>query len=460
MKTTLALPLALLPLAALAQEAPAVPEPAPFEVHAQLHNLFLLRSDTDFDRRSPAYDEEGQTAGAFATVFGPTFAWNALGQSLRLFYEAEIGLNYWSRNNPDQENALAADIFVLKHRQIFAEGSIPVTVAGAGTGAVWFKAGYQYLTDTTALFLGHWIGAVQVGYRWAPGMRVGLMAGMIPDSTFEGLDVRANNFRHDIFTFGARADLELPAGWRLDAAVHSLYDTHVVGRTRWLVVPNAHLAATTPWMRDGLVRVSGSLDGVLQAGRSERSALDGGDQTLLAWAAQGSIKVETRPVALALNLLALSPDDPHPGNDREGGFFYSSKSTSATLYFTEDEVRNWYDQLDRRLARYEGGLWQHRAGLLVGDLKATLTLLPWFRPSLILGYGTVLQPDNALGHSSLGLEGNVDLAFAWGQHLVARVLFGGMVPGRAAGALMNEIAPQDAETDLVGWTEAAVSVVF
>lgn len=424
---------------------------SPVSLHGQLHHLFLFRSDTDFDRRAPLYNENGQTSGAFATVFGPTLEWRVT-KDVRVFYEAEVGLNYWSKNNPDQENALAADIFVLKHRQILTEG----VLAG---GRVGFKVGYQYYTDTTGLFLGHWIGVAEVDGRWAPGQRAGVFVGMVPDTTYEGVDVRFNNFRRDIFVFGGRTDLAL-GDWQVNAGVHVLYDTHIVRRTRWLVAPNLHVEGKTGWLAGGAVRLSGALDAVFQGGRSENSALDGADQTLLAWAAQGRLTIETKPVVLRLNVLALSPDDAHLGNHRDGAFCYSSKSTSSTLFFTEDEVRNWYDQLDRRLAYYEGGFWRHRAGLLVADLKVTATLWSWFQPSVILGYGMVLEPRNALGGRNLGVEADLDLTFRLAEPLWARVVVGGMFPGKAAGAMRNEIAPQERATDAIGWTEAALSVVF
>jgi hypothetical protein len=423
-----------------------------FEAHGQLHNLLIFRNDTDFDRRKPLYNENGQTSGTFATVFAPTLQWN-LTDKVHVFYEAEIGLNYWSKNNPDQENALSKDIFILKHRQIYAEGEL-------ANGRFGFKVGYQYFTDTTALFLGHWIGAAQVWHSWAKGQKMGLYFGMIPDSTYEGLDITMNNFRHDIFTFGGRTDLTFGKQWNLNVGVHALYDTHVVDRTRWLVAPNLHLEGRSDWLANNSVKVSGALDGVVQCGKSNNSALDGRDQHLLAWAAQGNVKVETKPVALSVNVLALSPDDAYQGNSKEGAFFYSSKSTSPTVYFTEDETRNWYDQLDRRMGRFDGGFYQHRAGLMLSDLKLTLQVVPWFRPSIIVGYGIVLQPKNALGERNLGFEGNIDLAFLWTKHLVARVMFGGMQPGKAAGALLNQIAPQEKKTDGMWWTEAGLSVIF
>ncbi len=423
-----------------------------FETGARLDNLLLFRSDTDFTRDRPYYNENGQTSGALATVFTPTLQWNAT-DDIRLFYEAEIGLNYWSKNNPDQENALAADIFVLKHRQIFAEG----TLAGGRFG---FKAGYQYFTDTTGLFLGHWIGAASVTGSWRPGQSAGLFVGMIPDLTYEGLSVLENNFKHDIFVFGARTDLVLTPHWDLHVGVHALYDSSIVGRTRWLVAPNVRLAGRSNWLDGGRIRVHGSLDAVVQAGVAEHTATDGSDQTILAWAAQAHLGLDMRVVDLRLNVFALSADDSDLGNGRDGAFLYSSKSNSATLYLTEDETRNWYDQLDRRMGRYQGGFWQHRAGLVVNDVKLTVTALDWFAPSLIIGNSVVLEPANALGHRNVGVEGNVDLAFRLGDLLVARMVLGGMLPGKAAGALVNAIDPQRAKTDPIWWAQAALSLKF
>jgi hypothetical protein len=129
------------------------------------------------------------------------------------------------------------------------------------------------------------------------------------------------------------------------------------------------------------------------------------------------------------------------------------------MYLTEDEVRNWYDQLDRRMGRYEGGFWQHRAGLFVGDVKATVDVLDWFRPSLILGVSSVLNPDNALGNAWVGFEGNLDLAFRYGDHLIGRIVPGIFVPGRAAAAIVNE-GTNRAAADPVYSVEASLQVVY
>jgi hypothetical protein len=107
------------------------------------------------------------------------------------------------------------------------------------------------------------------------------------------------------------------------------------------------------------------------------------------------------------------------------------------VVLTEDEHRNWYDQLDRRMARYQGGFWTHRAGLMVADAKATWRMSETFRPALIAGVSTVLNPDNALGNRLVGVEGAIDLGWHASEALAAHLLGGVLVPGGAAAALTN-----------------------
>lgn len=424
------------------------------EFHTDLHNLFLFRNDRDFDRIAPAYNANGQSVGAFATVLAPTIAWN-LNDDIKIFYEAEIGLNYWSKNNPDQEDALADDVFVLKHRQIFAEGALL-------DGALGFKVGYQYFSDTTGLFMGHWMGVAQMWGSWAPGSKVGVFVGMVPDQTYEGINIDQNNFEHDIFMFGARADLKLTECWKLDIAIHNLYDTHVVDKRRWMAAPNFNLSVKSKEFGHGM-RAYGALGGVLQIGNQDNSAIsaDGtlGDQQIFAWATQMNFGLDLKSVDLRLNFMALSGDDAHADNNHNGAFTYSSKSTSATVYLTEDEIRNWYDQLDRRMGRFEGGFWQNRAGLAITDLKATLTMLDWFKPAIIFGNTFVINPDNALGERNVGYEMNLDMRFVWEEYLQARFLVGGMLP-REAASIVNLTQPGAKETDPVWWTEVALSLKF
>lgn len=334
-------------------------------------------------------------------------------------------MNFWSKNNPDQENVLSPDVFVLKHRQVYAEGEVL-------DGDVGFKAGYQFLSDPTELFLGHWIGAAAVHYALGSKDRIGLFVGQVPDQTYEGINVEENNFNHDIFVFGPRADLSLSRDTKLSTAVVGLYDAQFVERTRWLIAPAMRFESSYG-------NFTGSVDGVVQLGKEEQAALGNEDQKIFAWAVQAHGTFETQPTTFDLNALVLSSDDAKDGNQNSGAFVYSSRSRSATMMLTEDELRNWYDQLDRRAAAYRGGFWEHRAGLAVADVKGTWEVTKVFRPALVLGGAAVLQRNNALDNRFVGVESDLDLELRASESLSAHLVGGALFPGKAASALINSI---------------------
>ena len=407
---------------------PVEPDPGVWgrhvELRADLLNVFLFRNDSDFDRSKPVYDEDGQSVGAFATVFRPMLTLHAA-PSLRLYYEAELGLNYWSKNNPDQEDPQSPDVFVLKHRQVYAEGDVAQNQLG-------FRVGYQFFSDPTELFLGHWIGAASAWYNAGKNTRIGAFVGQVPDQTYEGIHVEENNFKRDIFVFGPRADFEIDRDTRLSTAVVGLYDTHIVDRRRWVAAPAARLDVDS----GGL---SLSFDGVMQLGKDQQAALGNADQTIFAWAVQAHGSLETHPLIFDANALVLSSDDAKDGNENNGTFLYSSRSRSATILLTEDETRNWYDQLDRSAGAYRGGFWEHRAGLVVADVKATWIVSEVFRPALVLGGATVLQKHNALNSNFVGVESDLDLELRASESLSAHLVGGALIPGKAASALVNRI---------------------
>lgn len=409
------------------------------EAGAELQSLFHYRNDADFDRTRPFYDENGQSVGAFATVFRPHLLWRVTDR-LRIYYELELGLNYWSKQNPDEQAAIAADVFVMKHREIYGEGELL-------DGHLGFKVGYSYFRDPTGLFLAHWIGNVQGFGTWSEHGRAGLFIGQIPDQTYEGINVLENNFKRDIFVFGAQTEVAPRPGVVLTAAISGLVDTHLVGQSRTLFCPSLHVAAERG-------RVSGFIDAALQAGVFENQALGGGDQTVVAWAVQGQAKLRLRRFELTWTLLLLSPDDGQEGNDRSLAFLYSGKSRSSTLMLTEDEVRDWYDNLDERMSAYRGGFFMNRAGLLVTDLKLTWDAHPLLQPSLIVGAGSVLRPGNALDETLVGVETDLLLEVPASEHLIGRLAVGALIPGGAGGALINRIDLK--ATDPIAMVEASL----
>lgn len=442
----------LVPEAAGQEEAPEVTAKEEdkggmrLEVHAALQNLFLYRNDSDFDRTRALYEPDGQSVGALATVFTPRITWH-LTKNIRIFYEAEIGLNYWSRNNPDEESGLSSQFFAMKHREIWGEGEF-------ADGQFGFKVGYQRLEDPTGLFVNHWIGALKLWYSWAPDERVGLFVGEVPDQIYEGLDVSENNFKRDILVAGAYADVGLWKGLALSLGFNGLYDSHIVGRTRWLIAPNLRFKAEAgPF--------TGFLDGMLQYGEFESAALGGGDQTTLAWAAQAHARLDFSPFVIEFNLLALSPDDRYEGNGTNGAFLQSAKNRSSTLMLTEDETRDWYDNVDERMSSYQGGFFMNRAGMVLGDVKASWAVADFFRPAVIVGAAAVLEPDNALGNRFVGVEVDVDLEFRYREFLVVHLIGGALVPGAAGGTLINRIGPFDQiQTDPIYMAQVSLALVY
>ena len=428
--------LSLLAALLLVQEASARREEGPrpeksvwsrLEVHADLQNLFHFRNDSDFDRSEPKYDEEGQTVGAFATLLTPAVTWHIL-DSLRIVYEVELGLNYWSKQNPDQQDALATDVFVLKHRQVFGEGEFFDDSMG-------FKVGYAHFRDPTGLFVSHWMGLAQTWVAWSKRGRLGFFLGQVPDQTYEGINIMDNNLSHDIWVFGGNTEVGLADGLHFKGGISVLHDSHLVHKTRWLISPSAHLE-----YRRG--RLMASLDAMLQAGQFMGEGLNNEDQTVVAWAAQGRVELDLTRFHLQWNVMFLSPDDAHSANNTNHAFLYSGKSGSATLMLTEDEVRDWYDNVDERMGAFRGGFFLNRAGLFVGDMRFTWKLHDVVRPSVILGAATVLKPENALDNTLVGVETDLLVEFKVADYLVAHVVFGGLFPGSAGSALLNKIDQQ------------------
>jgi len=464
----------VLPASALAQgdsRGKVWPDPRPWrkdvpqsawariQLRADLQNLFHFKNDGDFDRTEPAYDASGQSVGAFATIFTPRVTLHIL-ESLRIYYEVELGLNFWSEQNPDQQDPVADDIFVLKHREIYGEGEL-------ADGRVGFKVGYAFFGDPTRLFLAHWIGVAQTWWQLrdgtpllhpgAPhrgartGVRLGLFVGQVPDQIHEGILLDDNNFKRDIWVFGGRYDLSVSELWRLSAAVTALYDTHLVDQTRWLLCPSLHLELA-------FGRLDAFADLAFQGGQQRGQAAGGGDQTHLAWAAQAGLRLGLGRLDLRGTLLALSPDDAHPGNERNHAFLYSGKSRSATLMLTEDEVRDWYDNLDERASSNSGGFFASRAGLMVGDLEVTLKLHERVRPAVVVGAATVLKPHNALDGILVGVEVDGVLHLLLADYLVADLVVGAMVPGAAGAALINSI--DRSSTDPIVMTEISLTLRY
>ena len=423
---------------ATAEEADHKPH---VDFDASLLTPLMLFNDADFDRTEPAYNADRQHVGFVGTLFRPGITFEIL-PNLRIRYQAEVGLNLWSRNNADQIDATANDIFLLLHRQVYAEGDTPCGKAG-------FKTGYDRWSDPTLLMTAHWTGGAQFRSAWASG-RVTLDAGVLPDATFEGWEIVENNFTHD--TFFGRVGVELMgAEGRLVAApgANVLIDGSEVDRTLALVAPYLHLGYTT----DALDL---SLDLIGQFGSQADTALDGTAERQIAWGAQVHGTARIKAISLTWNVLALSPDDAEEGNGLNSGFYYSGFSRSPTYWLSENELVDVWNNIDERIGTRKGGHFLTRMGLMQSDLRVAWNTGPVFEPALILGVAGALRPANALGHGFVGLETDLDLTFRHLDVLEFHLIGSLIVPGGAAAAAINAIDREATDIQFGGMTMLAV----
>ncbi len=398
---------------------------------AIFQTLFVYKNDADFDDTAPAYDESGQHVGLLGTFLKPVLTLHPLAglegaPELEILWDSEFGLNLWSVQDPDQYGTGEPSTVRFSQRQIYAKGSF-------WDGKLGFQAGYQYFTDPTMLFLGHWIGAARIwsDLGWA---RFEVMAGQMPDQTFEGISLEStNNFTRDTFVYGALGEFRV--GPRvLTVGLHGLHDAQVVDQTLDLLTATATGRCDQGWFRFGW-------DLAFQYGLTQNGA-QGGDEETLAWALQLHGDVLLGPVVLSLTQLVLSADDGHDRNGHNGAFFYSAKTRSRTLMLSEDEIRDRGANFDERLAERRQKFFLVRSGLSLTDLTVTWKATPWFVPSLTLGAAFALEPDNAAGSRFVGFETDLNLRFVYRDRLEFHLAGAFLQPGKALSAYAN---PYDRE---------------
>lgn len=439
---TTAAPVAVAPAANLARaaESAAMPE---LEYRVLMQNLLSLQNDGDFDDSEPAYNANGQSVGYFATYLRPDLTLYAA-KNVKLFYQFEIGVNLWDRNDPDEENAEDDSSFLFKQRELYSELT---------EGNYSAKVGYQHFNDPTGLFINHWIGAVNLAADYDT-IKARLVIGQLPDQNFEGFDIGDNNLTHDVLLVAAAADIAAGSDFTVSPSLVYLNDASIVYHTRVVAAPSVSL-----WYVAGDLDLG--LDLMYQYGVARRSAVDltpePVDSSISAWAAQITADYGANDLAARINLLALSADDAYYRNDLDGSFQYSGKNRSSTIMLTENELRDTGENIDEQLAEQNGKLYAIQPGLLLLDAKVGYAVTDYFTPNLILGYGMVLEPKNALDESGIGLEADLDLQFS-GKYATLDLVGGMLVPGAAASAFVNEIDRE--ATDSIYKFLAVLSVDF
>jgi hypothetical protein len=183
-----------------------------------------------------------------------------------------------------------------------------------------------------------------------------------------------------------------------------------------------------------------------QTGEWKHSGVSGVDQSIGAWAAQG--RLEIRPAGSGLKLrygmglLALSADDAYDGNETLGSFFASGKNASPSIYLTEDERRDRYDNIDERVSTSWGSLFLNRAGIMVIDAFVQMRPATCYKPKLVFAYGQAIEAENAMGHSFVGAEATLLNAFPLNKRSAFYFNIHGFLPGGAATVFVNEVNPE------------------
>lgn len=428
--------LLLLPAAVRAQEKF-------LEVNAQVQNIGLFKTDSDFDDTEPYYNPSGQTVGFFGTFFKPALTF-LVKDLLTFYYEVELGLNIWSRNSVEQLYGENRDTLTFKHRQIYAEGKLGRKIN--------FRIGYQYFKDPSGLFINHWLGGALIRTE-SETLPIGIFIGQLPDQTYEGWEVSRNNFTQDRFVFSLFTYRELD-GWKIEPGVSYFYDGVYVKKQRWLLSPaiSAHKS---------LKNAELGFDIALQIGRTNHGAYDGEDETnlgggiqfylLQGLAMEGFGKTVGEKVVpgagtedrfrygWGINLLLLSPDDHLHHNGTNYAFLYSGRSRSPTLILTEDEFRDRGDNLDEFTGERISTLYSMRAGYLLVDGSFYYRLRKDLLFSSILGNAILLNKRNALDNIYFGTEFDVILRYIVSSNIVIDLINTLFLPGKGASAFVNTI---------------------
>lgn len=387
--------------------------------NAQFQSIFVYKNDSDFDDTKPLYDENGQSVGYLGTFFKPQLALKPV-EELTIFYEAELGLNLWSRDSAAAYESGRNDTFQLAHREIYAEGHFVNDLIG-------FKVGYQKFYDPSGLFLGHWLGAASIisDPKWA---KFTLSVGQLPDQTYEGITLNENNFKHDTLVYGLRVDV--PAwNWMNSISFYGLYDDQIVDQTTSIFAPMYSVKADYEIIDFGL-------DFVFQAGNTRNGGAFS-DETTVAWALQGWADLLYKGFGFQFNQLVLSPDDNKDRNKHNGGFYYSGKARSRTIMLSEDEIRDRGGNIDEAVSVQRGQFYVVRPGYSLSDIAFSYNIKDIFVPALIFGMAFALEKDNAMGATLAGIETDIDLEFRYKKVLSAHLIGAFLAPGKAAGVFVN-----------------------
>jgi len=413
-----------------------------FDIDFEFVNIFVYRNDADFDRTEPPYDY-GQDVGFFGTFLKPGLTVTA-GEHLRLYWEAEVGLDIWSRNNPDVGLSSQGDDWLalgFKQREVYGEATF---------GALAVKLGYQRTQDVTGLFVNHWMGAASLRFGEERGRHVRLFLGQLPDQTYEGWQFEKNNLSNDVFVVGLDGQYVFAPWSALRVGLYFLEDGSLVGYRREL----AALGATAAFEGE---HWHASVSAMGQLGRKMDAGADGTDVLVMGWAISAEGSYAIKYFSLEASASVMGSDDRYEGNDSLS-FLWSGKRPGVSILLSENEVRDLGDNLDESMSSHDGLFYDTRTGLAGVDLGLYFHPVEYIKLGLNSAILLTLKKDNSLGGNLVAVEEALKFEAVVLEGLLSFDVTGGfLVPGQA-GAALNLL--DHAQEDLVYFAQAAVIMRF
>ena len=376
-----------------------------------------FRNDTDFSEQGPVYDVDGQHGGFIGARFEPALV-TSFTKDVHLKLRGELRLG---------------------------GGNLPGEIGGDGPVSLFGKDLYVAFGDTH-------------GFQGNAGLRERMGAsGLVLSQPVIGFGAGWNFHDISLEVWAAQAEENSPEGlnFRDDnfAADHWIGSVDISGVFDENALEMALLGSkdSNPALED---RVLGIVDlSFLQeaevykawaaltfgAGASEYGTIRTEEQSLLFWGVEFGFETTLSNVLVGINSMVLSGDDEHDGNGFNGSFQWSGKSKSRTIVFTEDESFRRNNSVSYALGNNKGPFKEMQSGLQVSEL-----VLGYHFPSIDLAVnalaaiGSTLQSTYTGGRTDLGIETGLHAFWAPSKPLevFARTAF--VLPGDAAGWVLNE----------------------
>lgn len=364
---------------------------AEIQFEGEFRSLLYLQNDRDFDKTPSVFDPQGQWLGLAGSFVSGKFQY-AVDTETRLVYSGLLGWNTWGRHDVNQPTPFspANNAPVLyRHRMLYADWH---------QDQVGLSVGYQHVVDPSQLIVDQFMPGLQLRFQSGEFKYRGFV-GQLPETAFEGWDAGENNFAQDSFLWTGQGSWTR-ALTTVDLGLFGLSDSRELDRE--ILLHSGLLGFSTRFSR-----FSAKAYLIGQAGRRNNGAVDGGNQTILAYASRTELSYgfgqQSSQTTIGTRTTHLSPEQGRQGDGRATAFWWSGKLPSTSIWLTENERQDRYDNLDERWAGRRGAFLIQPAGYQMYEIFLTKKALAW-RGTLSVTHIANLASKFRGKHSNMGTE--------------------------------------------------------